>query len=178
MFWSNKMKNVIRLLILMFITLNTSIAAAADNGTFTLTEVIESDARIKDHKPSIFIADMTGEFVKVKDNWYQVRLFFFETDPPSTPLDNVSFEEFITQNKLGTSEPKSSAESIIETIYFNAPSNIRDSGTNYMISLRKVTDAKKIDELNAQMKPAAPPSEPTPMTEVMPQPSSMDASNN
>lgn len=172
------MKNVLRLLILLFVTLSTSIVAAADNESFTLTDVIQSDTRIKDHKPSVFIADMTGEFVKVKDSWYQVRLFFFETDPPSTPLDNVTFEEFVTQNKLGASEPKSSAESIIETIYFNAPSNIRDSGTNFMISLRKVTDAKKIAELNAQMKPIAPPSEPAPMTNAVPQPTSMDASNN
>lgn len=113
---------------------------------YTLGDLIKADKRIKNYSPSLLIAPFTGDFVKIKDDWYQIRLFSFETRPMHL-LKNLSFGKLLNQYHQLDAIPKLGPEALYPTDYFSATPEMKKAGINYLISLRKITDQNLILKL-------------------------------
>lgn len=108
--------------------------------TYTLNDVILADRRIANQKPSILIAPITGSFIQIKGERYQIRAFSFEIRSTDPNLDKkITFKAFIENNKLLDSRPRLLSESS-EIHFFGSKPELIKQGIYYFVSLRKIRD--------------------------------------
>jgi hypothetical protein len=136
-----KMKRFMRVFCINFLLIFCFAFTAV--ASYTLQDVLAAHKGIAEHQPSLFIAPVTGELIKIKEDTYQVRLFSYEIDEGiSTPLTkefkNKTFEALVKENDLLLSSPKPGPEAINPVDYFSASPEMKKRGVNFLLSLRKI----------------------------------------
>lgn len=115
---------------------------------FVLKDFIDADKRIANHRPSQLIAPVTGDFIKMRGKWYQVRFFIFETtDCKNKPSGDYTFEKYIKENELLYLGATDTFDSLFPGYYFIAGLAQRKKNSNFMISVRPIDDIETIADL-------------------------------
>ncbi|MGN6670908.1 MAG: hypothetical protein ACTHJ4_05155 [Candidatus Nucleicultricaceae bacterium] len=111
--------------------------------SYTLGDILQSSPQIASHTPSFFIAPVTGQCVILKGHVYQIRLFSYEINEESLKekapsYKNKKFADFIKENDQMNAVPKPGPETINPVYYFSASTEMKESGINYLLSLREI----------------------------------------
>ena len=130
---------------LLFLILFSPPSLAAD---FVLKDVIESDERIANQRPILLLSPMTGEFIKIKNKWFEVRFFIFETKTSKyEPSGSLTFAKLINQYNLLYLGASPTAEGLFPGYFFYASREVKMAGINFLLSLRQVSDEAIVTRL-------------------------------
>jgi len=99
-----------------------------------LSEILEKVQEVNDFKSSKFASSLAGKTIILDSGNYELRMFFFQHNDS----DTITFGDFIRNNNLldQTSVDLDNGYAVLQ--YFKEPTNFKEQGMFYLLSLRKL----------------------------------------